>query len=319
MADRSGALLHVGLNKSASTWLQQDVFPRLPGFTTVGRGTPVGPDVRRRIEAFGSADDRPGALRELLESSIRADTRLLLSDEGLTSTLRDPSRRAVDAQRLDEELPGSTVLLVIRRQRALLRSSYAQYVQLGGVAPLAAFFSGEPVSRGRPPKRDPVGKVTLWGTPFRFDRRSYDLNELVRLYRDRFGDRLVVELHERITEDPASALKAILRATGSDPASADELANDLAGGTGRHLNVSLESNGLWLLRGVNRARVAARAVWPRSPAVVERLGRAIPGRVRLTAREQERQLLDELASTYDDSNRKLAAASGLDLERYGYF
>lgn len=299
----TGHLLHIGMPKTASTWLQRHVFPGLSGFTYGNQD----PTVARLVGALlHTPDDEfdPGPFRSVVAEYDANGARLLVSHEGLSGDLwsrghgRGPERYA---RRLAAVLPGADILVVLRNQPEMLVALYAQYVNEGGTSSFARFLSGEHVGPG-----------------FDFDALEYDA--LVETYQGRFGvDRVWVFPYERLRADPASFLAELERryeTTAGSPAR-------------RRVNVSLSPAGLLALRAWNRLFRAS--PFNPSPAVA-----ALPGgrRVRTLMQDVVDPALRRIApaalgrhttarahavaARYAASNARLSALTGFDPRALGY-
>jgi hypothetical protein len=122
--------IHVGLHKTASTFLQEKVFPTLTQTTYVGR------PYTQQNEAFNKlqyADDslyQPDLMLQELEK-IKG-TRILLSDE-LFSGIPECNylNRSAIADRFHALFPEAEIILFIRGQADILLSHYYQSVKIG--------------------------------------------------------------------------------------------------------------------------------------------------------------------------------------------
>ncbi len=111
---------HVGLHKTASTYLQRLVFPKWPEIKYLRY---------RNIEYF---------LR------LPENEKYLISCEGLSgatfATLEDRRRGLA---RLAEMFPGANAIIGLRPHGGFVASLYSQYVRYGGSEPFEGFFSLE--------------------------------------------------------------------------------------------------------------------------------------------------------------------------------
>lgn len=191
-------LLHLGLHRTGSTWLQQRVFDGRDG-----RPTPMVPDraesarriVLAREEDF-DADELRRWLAERVESVWRAGGVPVLSNERFSG---NPHSGWFDAQRtfdrLAEVLPEAKVLLVLREQRDLVRSLWLQYVRIGGPASLRDYLRAPDPGDHRAPCFDP--------SFLRFDRLVESLDR-------RFGREQVLAIpYDRLRRDPRDFLARI--------------------------------------------------------------------------------------------------------------
>lgn len=109
---------HVGLHKTASTYLQRFVFPRWPGIKYLRY---------RNIEYF---------LR------LAETEKYLISSEGLSgATFAALDERLRGLARLAEMFPGANAIIGFRPHGGFVASLYSQYLRYGGDAPFEDFFS----------------------------------------------------------------------------------------------------------------------------------------------------------------------------------
>lgn len=127
-------LLHVGLHKTGTTWLQRRFFDE----RSIGFRLPLhrGRDVKAALITPFPLDFDPAAAAARLIPLLREGgdgTLPVISDERLSG---NPHAGAYDrkeiAERLRAVFPGARVLVVIREQRSMIRSTYKQYVRMGG-------------------------------------------------------------------------------------------------------------------------------------------------------------------------------------------
>ena len=126
--------LHVGLQKTASTYLQDKVFPNMSGISYVGRPYT---QVNKAFNSLQYADDSlyssDTLSREL--QLIRQDAGakpVLISDELFSGyAFYGMINRGMVAKRLAELIPESEVILFLRGQVDLVESLYNQYVKTG--------------------------------------------------------------------------------------------------------------------------------------------------------------------------------------------
>lgn len=126
--------LHVGLQKTASTYLQDKVFPNISGISYLGRPYTQENDA---FNALQYADDTlysSDALSRELQL-IRQDAGakpVFISDELFSGyAFYGMINRGMIAKRLAEIIPESEVILFLRGQVDLIESLYNQYVKTG--------------------------------------------------------------------------------------------------------------------------------------------------------------------------------------------
>ena len=202
---RHPLLVHVGYHKTGTSWLQTQVFDdERRGFTT-HTGFPrhriaedfAGPEVF----SFSAKRTRDAYLPALGIAQERGLT-LVLSHERLSGY---PGSGGYDrkqlADRLAETFPEARVLLVLREQRALIRSMYSQYITDGGDQYLHEFL--------RTPER------RLARIP-RFSFEYYDFHHLIGYYQSLIGPTNVLVLpQELLVSKPAVFLSRIAHFCGT--------------------------------------------------------------------------------------------------------
>lgn len=291
-------LLHVGVHKTGSTWLQQHVFPGAQATTYAD------PLVSAFVGNLLRADDatfHEDAFRALVREFDQRGIRLLISNEALSGAVWRgglPGDRA--ARRLASVIPNAEVVVLVRNQPEMLIALYAQYVNEGGTRSLGDFLTGD-----HP------------GPPLDHDALAYD--SVVSAYRDSFEGHVWVVPYERVRQDPMSFLTEL-----------DQRYHlGLTEPSLRRVNVSLSPAGLAALRAWNRLFRAS--FFNPDPA----LG-SLPGGRRVRNLTQQvldplfRQLVPERAmearvevarahaTTYEQSNARLAKLCDYELSELGY-
>lgn len=123
-------VIHVGLHKTATTFLQEVVFPDVKGFTYLTRPYT---QLNHAFNTLQYADDslyNPGYLeKELLQFR---DSNLLLSDESFSGkpTYFSYINRSQIAKRLNEHFPNAEIILFLRDQVDIMVSHYNSYVKM---------------------------------------------------------------------------------------------------------------------------------------------------------------------------------------------
>jgi hypothetical protein len=294
-------LVHIGVPKTASTWLQRSVFPALGG---IAYGN-VDPSVRSLVDNLLDRHGEqfvPTALRAVVENYDAHGSRILISDEGLSGDLWPPWDTAERyATRIASAMPDADVLIFTRNQTEMLTSVYAQYVAEGGTCSFERFLSG-----------DHAGPA--------FDPSALDYGRLVDLYRDLFpSDHVWVVPFERLRNDPASFLRDLCT----------RYQVELGPVQYRRMNASPSPAGLAVLRGWNSLFRASQ--FSPDPTLA-----ALPGGrlVRKIVQETVDPVLRPLVPTalesktnrvaraaarrYENGNVKLAGLIGYPLRELGY-
>jgi len=125
---------HVGLPKTASTFLQKEVFPKLEEVFYLGR------PYTQENKAFNHLQyaDGPNYSYQLMLSEFekieknRKGRSVLISDELLSGLpTSNFMNRGTIAERINAILPNSQIIIFLRSQRTLIESLYNQYVKVG--------------------------------------------------------------------------------------------------------------------------------------------------------------------------------------------
>lgn len=303
-------LIHIGLHKTGSTWLQQAIFnDAARGFTTeldTPRHQLVHDFVLPDPLAYDPQDARALYLPNIAAAEAGGRT-LVLSHERLSGY---PSSGGYDrgliAERLHASFPEAKILIVLREQRALIRSMYSQHITDGGNGTLDQFLYRPERGLGRRP----------W---FNFDMYAFD--RLIELYRRLFGpDRVLVLAYEHLNADSQGFVDAISAFCGQPAVAVNNRIPRnrrriwMMQEVQRRLNGWFYDNELSPGALVHVQRFAGRF------ATMEPLFRAlVPGRLdrRMQAKLQ-RRVDREVGDHFAESNARTAALTGIDLAGFGY-
>ncbi len=197
-------LLHIGFHKTASTWLQANLFDDgALGFTARFGGPrhQLVADIVRPDPLFFDPACVRTRYAPFLDDAGAAGRTLVLSHERFSGYPSSGGRdRQMIAERLAATFPQARILIVIREQHAVIRSMYSQHVTDGGVEGIARFLApAEPYLLRRPG----------------FRREFYAYNRLIDLYARLFGrDRVLVLPFELLAREPSCFAGAIARHCG---------------------------------------------------------------------------------------------------------
>jgi hypothetical protein len=313
-------LVHAGLPKTATTWLQEHLFshPELgfwpPALNETSR--------KQRTKSFGRLfyfddgerligenDFDVQALRAKLAAADVPDGLVpVISNERLAGhPLSNAFDRAMIARRIDAVLPKARVLVVIREQRSMILSSYVQYLKYGGWRSLDGYIA--PPSDGRMP----VLQLDVW---------NYE--RLATLYHGIFGaERVLILPYEMFIREPQAYVARICRFAGAPVPTA--LPFNVTENRRRSLVASYY---LRWLTCINRS-TSANGHFPH--LLGKTAGKAIDRGIKiavasLTPRSWDTRLENDLKQRienavgprYEESNRRLASLIGFDLGAYGY-
>lgn len=306
---RCPVVIHVGLHKTGTTWLQDNVFRPNAGKDFVYsedrrilRGNFVVSDVYDYSVERTRADFAP-----LIEEAESRSLPLVLGDE-ILAALPWNSRfvRWMAARRMAEIFPGAMVLLSVREQDAVVASSYGHYVRGGGVASLEDFLARPAGDEGR-----------LW-SPI-LQRDHFDYLKAIELYEEVFGEgRVIVSPLEWAAPNPDGFVAMMRERTGFAWSPVDTTrAREVVNPASTYLAYAVQ-------RQANRF-VTAETRWQGQFPIVRpsRLGywvdRVTPASMQETSKRKVRATIRAaLGDYYRASNRALSERIGIDLGALGY-
>lgn len=307
MSDRLPALIHLGLHRTGTTWLQQGLFAATgPAFhPALSLEQAIDLLVRPHPLAWDPAPAREAVVAGIAEARRRHRVPVVSCEE-LSGNPHAGNRNALTIlERIGEVIPDARILLVVRRQPELVLSNHRQYVARGGTRSLAAHLSPDP-SWFRIPRLAPE--------PFEFDRLATRCVE-------RFGkDRVLVRCHEHLAEDPIGFLRRIAEFAG---ASIDEdglrrLPQERVNASPSGLRIAIQRRtNRWLMRDDVNPEAPFRS-W-RFRNLLAWSDRVLLRHVAGPLDRRDRRLVETWCrGRFAASNARLAALAGLDLARYGY-
>ena len=310
-------LIHIGYNKTGSTWLQEEFFP----LQELGFYLLLEMEDRRKIyrylvkeHALYYEEER---VRTYYEERIShaGDLLPVLSAERLSGDPHSGGYDSVEvAGRLHSLFPEAKILLVVREQRSMLLSVYTQYVRAGGTRSLRRYL--------RPPLR---GSRRM---P-QFDFRFLDYAPLVEHYMGLFGrERVKVLPYEWLLSEPQRFLREILQF--SDLATPERLERIKTLPFGKRVNRSYGPFTLWAKRLYNRFfldnSLNPAALFHLPEGIERRAVRCfqfvdafLPAAMVKNAKRRRAALISRaVENRYAKGNERLCEITGLDLKKLGY-
>ncbi len=303
-------LVHIGYHKTASTWFQRSFYRRVTNRRYVKKGL-----VRRALLWPGAFEFAPERAREQLELKS-PDEPVVLCEEGLSGYLHNGGMRgffsAEIARRLHATLPAARIVIFVRSQPEMIASCYQQYVRSGGTHRPERYLHPDRFLEGasRHPYKIP-----------RFDFEHFRYLPLIRHYQGLFGAEAVhVYAFEDFRRDSPGFLQRYAQELGLELS--EEVLPD-----GR-TNASFSMPLLRLARVLNR--FTARSVEDKHyllhlPGWYEWRGKHLESfnRKRRRGSPKSVEVLGEeevraIEECYRESNRELAAHTGLELAELGY-
>ncbi|HEY9785465.1 MAG TPA: sulfotransferase [Candidatus Obscuribacterales bacterium] len=303
-------LIHVGYQKTGTTWLQKQFFPNSEfGWGAFSRREIEEAFVLPNALDFDALEVRKRYFPEICR--LEAQERVaVLSCERLCGQPDSGGHDSKEmADRLYSVFPEARILIVVREQIAMIAAAYKQYVRTGGGCSLERYLM--------PPER---GRNRVLG----FDFAHFQYHRLVSYYQSKFGkDSVLVLPYELFVRQPAefaSRILAFADLIGHDTSDlpfrkkSNESLSAVALSVKRRLNCFLLED-----RAVPNAPFAHRTNKDRLEKAAESLDRILPASVKQTF---EASLHDKVkgivGSRYRKSNQTLCSLTGLPLSSFGY-
>lgn len=307
LMDNRKCLLHVGLHKCGSTWLQQNMFDN----AKIGFVSPWGKLPGIAVTEFVAIDPLAfdgAAVRARLDAAAKLpagskNQTLVLSHEALSSRPHHGSYYATEvAARLHKAFPDARVLVIFREQVSLIHSLYGEHLRNGGRLTLREFIG----TGNEPPGFTGLCQLTF----FCFDR-------LIEMYRATFGEANVLALPlEMLPTEPTRFVEDIC---------------SFGGGTYCELPTAEKVNTAWgpvtyealrlsnaIVRG-NRLRLQAGGIFNARRHALKLIDTLLPRSVQSSIRKKQRAAIERrTAGLFGQSNARLSKMVGLDLREYCY-
>jgi hypothetical protein len=312
--DAATPLIHIGYHKTASTWLQKQIFyPQHAGFYAPFHSR----DIQKEIVAPNSFDFDPEVCRRLyapaIEQARASGMTPVFSAERLSG---HPYSGGFDSQMIADRLlqifPKGKVLIVIREQKSIIRSAYIQYIKRGGAATLKTFLD----------RANLIGAVPLFSLDF------YKYHRLISYYHQLYGQENVLVLpYELLVADRKQFVGEVQAFCGLTQTESF-WTEGLAQGTINKSPSGLESQLIRLLNHI----VGPRNDFNRHSLLplpekrvrkihggIKRAGKLVPKVLHTTLTNRMRASIAAAAGdTYRESNAISSELIGRDLGAYGY-
>ncbi|MEM6292239.1 MAG: hypothetical protein AAGA54_13270 [Myxococcota bacterium] len=305
-------VVHVGLHKTATTFLQQSFFPALQGATFV-HATHVLPPQPNPIQRFvvellfrNPATLDVDAHREAIGAFVEAQPGVtIVSSEALFGwPFENHVNFRPNAELLAEVLPEAKIWLVLRRQDSWLESAYSQVLKQGLSTSPEAFTNYRDGAFGD-------FNWNIYNGP-NLDVRDLDWGPYVRHYQRRFPAGVLVQPYEAFSADPAAFLGGFCDFAGV-PTFVPEKQD--------RVNAAYSPVSAMTARVVNAIprdlKLKLKAVVPASAHPAAILNRTLDPLLRRRA-IMPASIKDAALALHRHANAELAAALGIDLAQYGY-
>ena len=193
-------LIHIGLPRTASTFLQRQVFPKIQGFNFFGVNTAFYSEPFQKLlysdESLYKHQSRDQLIRSESENIFLSNELFCGQSFGMNAT-----NRTRTALRLKQSFPGAEIVLVLRNQLSLLESLYAIGVYSGIHKKPEDFLVFE----------DKVPRYDTFSANEHIE--TYKLAPLLKLYKEHFS-KVHIFLFEDFRTNPELFLKNLANTLG---------------------------------------------------------------------------------------------------------
>lgn len=312
-------LVHIGYHKTASTWLQKNLFgAENEIFESLTRGKTgksslakkfIYDDERYLLSPF---DDNIAGIESELESILKSkkdfQTKIpVLSDERLSG---NPHSSGFDAKKIalmiKRVFPNGRILIVVREQKNLIFSTYFQYLSVGGTNSLETYLSTK--YDGKRPH---------------FSPNHINFLPLIKEYYDLFGNKNVLVLpYEMFRDKPTLFMSKIGNLLDVEinlskdkfKVVVNKKRNQFLLYNLRVLNAFRKSTSI-----NNYSAFSNRYTKKVSNSVFSLMGKVLPQRLDALVKGKLDLTIAKWADNrYHQSNKELSKLIGIDLSRYGY-
>lgn len=304
-------IIHIGAHKTASSWFQASVYPRVASHHYLAD--------RRRVRAVlqgGTAFDFDAIAARAALGFDDPGPPPLICEEDLSGTLHIGLASGyvakANAERLHAVAPEAEIVLFVRAQPSAAVSWYVQYVRQGGTASALRYLFPE------------THRHVGWERPFlapRFDFSQLDYRGLIETYDALFGrEHVHVYVYEQLVRDRAAMLARMEHELGltiaGDPL-ADRPVNDAYARA--MLPLARFANLFTAREAPNKRTLLHVPYWYAARKALLAKANRLP----LGPRPRADRLLGDaarawIAQHFWQSNRWLAERTGVDLGALGY-
>ncbi len=307
----SRLLIHIGYEKAGSTWLQHNVFNEKRGFMTPNpsfRGPSalaVDQFVIRNAFRF-SVESVRKVFEPVLQEATKQGLIAAISQESLAGNHVQGRYWGKEvADKIHAVFPAAQILIIIREQKSMIKSSYGKYLKLGGAVTIQRYIgSGGTLIPG-------------FGAICQLDYLEYDL--LIEYYQNLFGrENLLVLPFELLKKDQQAFAKRIISFAGSN----GELINlqTSAKNVGVHgATFAVRRNLNLFCARMNHGGSRFPLTWRIANKLSSVIDRVLPQNIHKRVGEQLDCLIaDGVADCFRESNQRTSHLIGFNLADLGY-
>lgn len=285
--------VHVGLHKTATTYLQVDVFPHLSGVNYINGNDSALLSWKRRMYMQDPLIFDVEQARNTILSHMEGDNNLLSTEALSGSPMGQYLGRDLILQKLKAMFPEARIILGIRAQPDIIWSLYKNYVRKGGTCRLDQMV-------------DPYGAVV--GRDF-IDLDTYKYGPYLDRISSLFGrENLHIVVFEQLAMDRDGLLRGL----------SDFLGAEIEGATATDKRaVGIGDRAVPVIRALNNVFMARGRETPRRLAAIRRMSKLLDRAVGLLppreAATGDKAVLHPLPDYYRADNSDIDTRYGLGL------
>ena len=286
-------VVHIGLQKTATTTFQKSIFPMLPNCVHLGDQSGFD-ELVRSVERDDDSEYPEARWREYLAASVTPGQTLVISREDFSK--RPHWHRT--GGRLFALLPDARILLCVRNQTTLMPSLYSQHLKGGGYV-----------------------SFQTWAAKHLKDPNWLTWDRLVERYHELFGrDRLKVMAFEQLQADSDQFVKEVCSYVQPDEALPDVSIPNANKGLSRPSRLIFRgANRLFRKTEKNpRPVLASDTAWRALESALYKVDPTLLKGFSRDSGPRDREFVESLRPRWAASNARLAELTGLPLDEYGY-
>lgn len=301
-------IIHIGLPKCASTFLQKNIFPLYAGVNHNSSNA-----IRTVVARYIDDSIKESEAKKTISSLIKNNEKYILSKESFCGT---HSTMYVDykqnLQKIETLFPTAKAIIIIRKQSDFLQSLYNQAIRKGITKSAKKFLCLEKLQ----PLTTTNIKTNLKNTQH-VNFRCLNYNNLIKSYQKAYGKNNILVLPmELLQQEPSTFIEKInIFCEEKLPCPPSSL---------NKINTSTSQTGLYGQRfinnfkGFNKKQQIRRALYHIVSISINTITHLIDMICFIPNKPLSKNEIKIIDNYYADNNKKLSTLIDIDLQKYGY-
>jgi hypothetical protein len=202
-------IIHIGIHKTSSTFLQTKVFPKYPKYDLITRPDTQQDDFFNLLQ-YADESFLPNSFYSSFQQKYDLTGRnLIISDEGFSGKPLGYAylNRSIIAQRLKRLVPGAEIVIFIRDQKDIIKSHYNSYVKMPfGVKSIEDFIWMDTSDSDHGVYNE--NSLTFNTNDYYLNVKCFEYSKLIQLYQSLF-EKVHVFLFEEMISNSSEVVKRI--------------------------------------------------------------------------------------------------------------